>query len=187
MATDIAYRILVRLDGGLARVTSTLAGASVAFTILLMGVMLADVVTRTLTGGSLTGSLEVSETLLVAIVFCGIAYAERSGDNVRVRLLGGRIGRHPEAVLRALGTLVAIVVTVWLAWASVLEAVHSLNINEYQLGLVQYPLWPARMIIAVGFMLISLEFLSTFFKNIVRIVRPESATLMDASKEVSRR
>lgn len=172
-------RLIDRLVGG---ISSVLANASVVFTLALMVVMLADVLTRTFTGASLVGSLEVAQTLLVAIVFFGISYAERHGDNVRVQLLQGRVPERVLNPLRSFGTLVAAAVAGVFAYATFQQALHSIRINEFQIGLIQYPLWPARALIVIGFVMVLLEFVMTFLRNIgvLSSATPSEGTHLDS-------
>lgn len=158
---------------GLARISSFFATISVACVLLLMTIMIADILTRTITGGALAGGIEIAQTLLVAIVFFGIAYAERHGDNVRVQLLGSRLSPRSHALMAAVGTFVAFGMAAWFSYATYLEARHSLAINEYQIGLVQYPLWPARLVIFVGFLVLTLEFLASFIRRVQEAVHSE--------------
>lgn len=161
---------------GLARISSFLATISVACVLLLMIVMIADIVTRALTGGALGGGIEIAQTLLVAIVFLGIAYAERHGDNVRVQLLSTRLSPRSHALMAAVGTSVACGMAAWFSYATYLEARHSIAINEYQIGLVQYPLWPARLIIFIGFFVLTLEFLASVVRRLQQVRRMDLRT-----------
>lgn len=66
----------------------------------------------------------------------------------------------------------------WLVYASFLRATDSLGRGEVRMGLVSWPLWPARWIIVIGLA----AFLLVAVVNIVRLVRGEH--LMGEGDEV---
>lgn len=137
-----------RLAKGIAAPLGILASIS---TIVMMLGISADVIYRNLMGESIAGVLELSETALVAAIFFGLAYAGTSGSHVAVDLLTSRL---PEAAARAcllVAWLLSFVVLGWLAYATFGRAITSTEQNEIRMGLVNWPLWPARWFIVVGF------------------------------------
>ncbi|GAA3509179.1 TRAP transporter small permease [Georgenia daeguensis] len=154
-----------KLDRAVAKVSNVLGMVSGVVTVLLMAVILADVVHRLGRGSSLVGAYELASALLVVIVFSGISYVERADGNVKVTLLTDRLPVRVAAALRATGTLAALVTVLWFTRATAMEAMASFGVREVQAGVVDFPIWPIRIVIALGFFALVFEFLVRFLKQ----------------------
>jgi TRAP-type transport system small permease protein len=137
-----------RLVGRISLTAAVLAAAS---GVVLMIAVVADVATRTATGGSLPGMVDVAESMLVVMTYLGLAYGERTGQQIRTSVLTDRCPPGVAFALRT-GSMVAMfLVVAWLTWASVGRAVESTTSREYRFGLIHWPLYPARIVVALGF------------------------------------
>ncbi|WP_127130972.1 TRAP transporter small permease subunit [Georgenia sp. SYP-B2076] len=161
-----------KFDGAVAKVSNVLGMVSGVVTVLLMAVILADVVHRLLRGGSLVGAYELASALLVVIVFTGISYVERADGNVKVTLLTDRLPVRVAAAVRAAGTLVALVVVLWFTRATAMEAIASFRVREVQAGVVDFPIWPIKIMVVLGFFALIFEFLVRFLKQASLVVAP---------------
>lgn len=112
-----------------------------------------DVVSRMVTGRSLPGLVEVSETLLVMLVFLGMAFASYTGGQIAVDLVTGALPRRISAWVRSVGDVITLVILVWLVSATYTRAIDSFLGGEFKFGLVHWPLWPARTSIVIGLLI----------------------------------
>jgi TRAP-type C4-dicarboxylate transport system permease small subunit len=172
-----------RIDAVVRRLSAALALVAAicgAFVMLLMSL---DVINRMATGGSIRGAFEAVEMLLVLMVFLGIAYAERSGAHVRVRLMTAKMPPMVAEVTRLLGNLVALGIVAWMAYETVILAQRSVATGEFRMGLVSFPIWPGRVAVAVGLTLLTLELALTVGRSFERIVRrqPEDTSATTAA------
>lgn len=148
------------------RVDAVAAGVAKVFALvaaLLVGVVMVvvsiDVVSRNATGESVPGAFEVTTVLLVVIVFLGLAHAERTGATIKLTLFTDRLPRRAALVARTGSTAVTIAVALWFTYATWEAAGRSIERGESQIGLLNIPLWPARVAIVVGFVALSIELL----------------------------
>ncbi|GAA2181300.1 hypothetical protein GCM10009847_22580 [Leucobacter tardus] len=121
--------------------------------VVLMLATVADVLVRWITRSSLPGMIEIAETALVTSVFLGLAWTSIQGGHVAVSIVTDRLS--PRSA-RAVSTLVWALSAGILAWMSValfVRAAQSTSASETRFGLVQWPIWPMRWIIAVGVVL----------------------------------
>lgn len=123
--------------------------------ILLMFAVLADVVSRRSGNGSFPGLLEVSESLLVLITFLGMAHAERLNVHVRTNLLTERLSETARRVVRTITYSIYLAFVLWWTVASIERAVESVERGEFRTGLVHFPVYPARVAVAVGLIALS--------------------------------
>lgn len=146
------------LDEWVGRVSKLFAFLAAFCTLIMMVTMLADVINRTLLGeGSLPGAYELSAMLLVMIVFLGFAYAERTETNIRVNLVTSRMSFGAARVARLVSGLVSAAVVVLFSWTAWDRAITSVTRGEISQGIILVPIWPAKIVLAIGFTLLTLE------------------------------
>lgn len=138
----------------ISRVFSWVSGV---ITLLIMLVVVAEVVLRDLFGSSLGGSIELSEVALVFLVFLGIAYAQQADAHVSTNILTARISPRAAAILKAVAMVVMTVVLLWVTYVTAVRGWESMRAGEARFGMRSVPVWPARLMIPVGLLLLSLE------------------------------
>lgn len=140
-------------DRVLQKCSAALGVVAAGSLVVLMVATVADVLVRWITRSSLPGMIEIAETALVASVFLGLAWTSIQGGHVAVTIVTDRM---PPRLARAVSTLVWALSAGLLAWMSValfVRAAQSTSASETRFGLVQWPIWPMRWIIAVGVVL----------------------------------
>lgn len=143
---------------------------ALAAVVLMFGIS-TDVGRRYLTGTSVLGMLEVSETLMVLMVFLGMAYAEHTRSHVRMTLLTNRLPLRLAATLRLIAFLVSVWIIAWMTWRTAIRARTSIQISEFGMGVLQLPLWPARAAIALGLGVAALQLCIRIVDQVLMIVR----------------
>ncbi|MDO5676421.1 MAG: TRAP transporter small permease [Propionibacteriaceae bacterium] len=144
-------------------------------TLIMMIAIAADVFFRTLYGRTLPGVLELSEAALVAAVFLGLAYTGATNSHIAVDLLTERLpAKVTQWVVLAAWVLTA-GITAWLTYATFVRAISSTQSGELRMGLVEWPLWPSRWMITIGFFL----FLIVAVMNIIRLARGQEVLGID--------
>jgi TRAP-type C4-dicarboxylate transport system permease small subunit len=147
-------RVLRRARAVVDALTVGAAVTSAVVICAIAGLTVADVARRNIQGPSIPGALEISETLLVVAVFLGLPYAEKTGAFVRTTIVTGRLKGRPLRVVQCIALSIMCVALAWIAWASVKNAVQSVREGEVRVGLVQVPIWPGRIVLALGYLLL---------------------------------
>ncbi|MFC7402941.1 TRAP transporter small permease [Citricoccus sp. GCM10030269] len=129
--------------------------ASLAVVVVMLAIAL-DVVTRWITGASLPSMVEISESALVVSIFLGLPWAAVTGAHVSVSLLTDRLGQRAGRVVATIAWTLCSLTAAWFTWTTCSRALASTGLNEVRMGLVQWPLWPLRWVIAVGFLVLTL-------------------------------
>lgn len=129
------------------RVALFIGGLAILAITLLGGF---DIITTALFGRPIHGVFEATQTLMVIIVFLGlgIIHLDRSYISVEVGYdalppLGKRLSEALTLILM-LGFFSA------LAWRAWFNAAHSWRVGEYTSGIVQFPIYPAKIALAIG-------------------------------------
>lgn len=145
-----------RVVGWIAQPMSVVAAIAAS---LIMVALVAEVAYRLVTGRSIAGNYEFVETLVVFTVFLGIAQAERNNSHVRVHLLLSKLPSRVSTRVQWVGNAAALVVVAWMAYATSHAAILSFQIQEFRLGIIEFPLWPSKWAIAVGLTLLAVQYL----------------------------
>lgn len=129
----------------------------------------ADVVGTQFVGWPVPGTLELTESMMVLIVFGALAYTQIRRGHIRVELLYARVGPRARAAMDALGHVAALLFFGLLLWQAVGEAILSWRIGEATVGLVRFPLYPARWTFVVGTGLLLAQLTLDFVLEVQRL------------------
>lgn len=129
-------------------------------TLLLCLTIVADVIARWL-AIPLAGVLELSQYLFMpVIVFLALSYAQSVGEHIRATVLIDRLSVSGALVVNLVAQAVTFLTCVILAIAATLSAEHATTIQLQAIGAVQFPLWPIKIVAAVGLYMLALQVLS---------------------------
>jgi TRAP-type C4-dicarboxylate transport system permease small subunit len=148
-----------RLHRAYGRIVTGFAVLAGLIIFAIMWLVDADVFMRKFFNAPVQGSFELTEGGLVLVVFLSLAFTQYRRGHIRVTLLS----RHlPMGVQHGLYITVLCIGALFFAWctyATVGNAIRSYNLNEREWGVIQVPIWPEKSAIAVGTLLICLQFL----------------------------
>ncbi len=157
-----------------------------AFAVLILGgisMMIAmflgtgDVVGTQFFGWPIPGAKEMTESTMVLIVFGCLTYAQIRRGHIRVELVYTRVGSKAKAAMDALSDVAAMIFFGLLLWQAIGEAIHSWRIGEADLGLIRFPLYPARCILATGAAILIVQLLLDLFHDI-QCIRGKATSVM---------
>lgn len=131
----------------------------VALAVLLVGGLgmlismflgVADVIGTQILDSPVPGAKEITESTMTLIVFGALTYAQIRRSHIRVELLYTHTGPRMQAVLDVVADLAGLVFFGLLFWQAYQEAEYRYLINERTDGLIRFPLYPARIVLAAG-------------------------------------
>lgn len=147
-------------------------------TLLVTLIVVADVAGRSIFNAPLHSATEVSELLLVTLVFLGLAGAQQKRQNYAIDVASRHLPVPLQNFLETLGYVFCLVLTVGLAWFSTKQALSSYSRGEAGFGIIAFPIWPARLILAVGLWLLSVQFVCDILRYLTgqpRVTGPDDA------------
>lgn len=111
--------------------------------------------------------LELQWYMFAAVFLLGAGYTLLHNEHVRIDVLSARLPRRGQVWIDLLGTMffllpMALYIT-WLAWPPFVAAWHTGEVSSNAGGLVR---WPARLLVPLGFFLLSLQGVSELIKRI---------------------
>ena len=154
-----------------------------ALILLLMGAVgmiismflgFADVVGTKFFDWPVPGTLEITESTMVLIVFGALAFTQTQRGHIRVEIFYTDRGPRAKAFMDAVTHLVAIAYFALLAWQGFNEAIYSLEIQEATMGTIRFPLFPARLLLVAGCALLLVQLVLDVIQDLQNIVSGEA-------------
>ncbi len=126
-----------------------------------------NAIVRKLFNYSANSLLEGQWYLFSAVFLLCAGYTLLRGEHVRIDIVASHLSRRTQVVIDILGTLFFLmpftVAAIWLSWPQVVSKVFSGEVSSSAGGL---PLWPAWVLIPIGFALLGLQGVSEIIKRI---------------------
>ena len=158
------YSALKKAVRRLSILLGAIAGAGTA---LLMLTVVPDLVARSFFGEAIYGMSETGIFLLVLIVYLSLSVAQVRKEHFHVGVLDTMVS---ESALRWLWvfrhTVSAIVCGVF-SWYATLGAYASTLKLEQSYAVIEYPIWPAKIVVAVGLLLLTIQFVIDIIDAVV--------------------
>lgn len=167
-----AARLAARIIHGLSRTLAIVSMVGMAF---IMSLIAYNIALRELGVPGVRGVVEYAELAMAVTAFFALGEAERRRQHVSVTALVDKLRGRAYFLVRMSAGIAAALVAVLLAWASWEVLTESLARGEYKLGLVRLPMWPARLAVFAGFMILAMEQIVTAIEDVTGRRRDEFA------------
>jgi len=139
-----------------------LAGGWIIVALMIYTVL--DVILRYAFNRPFSGSFEITEFAMSAIVFLGIAYCGWVGGHVAVDVLQGALDNPRLRLVPAVLTLIGGLLFAAIAWLTAEEALSTMHRVS---NMMRWPHYPFQLIVALG----SAMYAIVLFIQTVRIMR----------------
>ena len=130
--------------------------------ILLVAMMLlvvCDVGGRYLFNRPVHGTLEITEFIMVGLVFLTLAHTQAIKAHIQVELLIGLMSRRKKLILDLVTYLLGAGIFALIAWQNWLSFLDSWGIREQTDGYIPFPVYPAKLVVPIGCFLLTLRFI----------------------------
>jgi TRAP-type C4-dicarboxylate transport system permease small subunit len=111
-------------------------------------------------------TIESVESLLVVSVYFGVALVALEGGHVNVTVFTDRSPPWVRHVLDAFANVLAALIFGYLAAGAWAEALRSIALLEYRLGVYRFPLWPFKTLFATGLVLLTIQLVLNTVKHL---------------------
>lgn len=131
--------------------------------------------------------LEVQWYLFAGVVMLGASYTLNRNGHVRVDLIYGNLSERKQLWVDVLGIIFflfpAMMLLVWMTWPFFMDSFMRNEGSQNAGGLIR---WPAKLVLPLGFFLLTLQGLSELIKRIalLRGIRPEGEVVLTYEKPV---
>ena len=153
-------KVLEMIINWATRLSSYIAG------IVLFGMMMLttiDVICRYFFNASILGVYEVTEFMMVCLVFFSLAFAQKLKGHVAVNILVDRLSNKSQNVFDGLNFLISIILLLLIAGTSFSQGVELFHSNRVS-GNLNIPVYPFFFVLTAGCVAMSLELLGDLIK-----------------------
>jgi TRAP-type mannitol/chloroaromatic compound transport system permease small subunit len=140
---------------------------------LSMFICVADVIGTNFFGYPVDGTLEITESTMVLIVFGALVYTQDKRGHIRVEILHGFMGPRTRSLMDLFTHFLALLFFVLLGWHSIGELTYSWEMKEATMGSIRFPLYPARTLLTIGVALLILQLTLDVIDDTIRAWRGE--------------
>jgi tripartite ATP-independent transporter DctM subunit len=149
-----------RPDGGdvlgvIDRLSSASGALAAVLLALFTGIVCYDVLARAVFNAGTTWATEIGTYLFVALVFLGLASAQRANAHVQVEILVDRLSPQRRAFAESVGLWLALVFVLMCAWQGVRFTAGEYVNGTRDWGLLSTPQWIPQVPVIVGYVLLA--------------------------------
>lgn len=126
----------------------TFVAAIAAF--LCMFFIAGSVASRYILDYSVPGSLDISQIILVLIIFFPLAYVEKEGGHIKITVLYSKFSPQMVKVLKMVSNILGLILFGLMSFMSLIGAINSFWQKEASWGDFAIPLWIPKFFIFIG-------------------------------------
>ncbi|MBW1777266.1 MAG: TRAP transporter small permease [Deltaproteobacteria bacterium] len=108
------------------------------------------------------GTFEATEALMVLSAFLAFAFNQQVKGHIQVELIISRLPKRIKLKFDSFNYLMSALFFFLVAWQGWVGGWHSLMVREYESGLIAFPVYPAKLILALGASMMVLQCLVDF-------------------------
>ena len=133
----------------------------------LVVLVVAEIIARILFNHPIPGQTETAQLTLVAIVYLAVSYTQMQKGHVRVEAIISRATGAKREFMEAFTMAIGLFVSLMMLWGTGERAINSVRNQEFITGAINFPVWPGRCTVVLGFFLLSLTLLSQMIQHII--------------------
>jgi TRAP-type mannitol/chloroaromatic compound transport system permease small subunit len=160
-------KILLRLSGLIDALNEHVGRLSYWLILVMVLVSAGNAAVRYAFNRSSNAWLEIQWYLFSAVFLFCAGYALLHNQHVRIDVISGRMSKRARAWIDVLGTLFFLlpmaIALMWMSWPVFVDAYQHDEVSTNAGGLI---VWPARLMLPVGFFLLILQGISELIKRI---------------------
>ena len=158
-------RRLKRSYVAIRRVANVVAGLSI---LGMMVTIVVDVIARDI-GRPIYWTTDISLVLIVFLAFLAMGFTQAERGHVRVEMLLTRVSPRARNVLEMISWILSLLFCVVLLIAGTAKAIDSVRIMEGTLGIIHFPIWPARIVLVIGIFILCIQLAIDIFNSAKKI------------------
>lgn len=131
-----------------------------AATFAIMVLIFANAVLRKVLNAPVPGALEITQALLVPVIMLPFAYTQMRKEHVNTVFFTATLSKTARRNLEFLFMVAGFLLFAAVTYGTFHYALRAYNVNEQAYGAsVQFPVWPSKMMVCVGTLLLSFQML----------------------------
>ena len=140
---------------------------------VMMFVLVLSFVTRNIINIPLMWIIEMAQFIITGYYLLGGGYSMIMGDHVRMDLVYSKLSDHNKAKMDAFTSFFLVFYLVTLLYGSISSLIYTLETNQKLFTAWAPYVWPIKTIMLIGILLMLLQSISMFFKDIAKVTERE--------------
>jgi len=155
-----------------ARLVFVLLAVAALLTFSLSFLVVADVIGRVVFNSPVKGTPEIVSMSIVIICFLLAGYSVQSGGMLQADILVGLFGKRGPWISTLMSGVLGAAFFALIVWGSYEPALHAWNSGEFEgEGALRIPVWPARLVVMLGSLLVTIIYLGQAVTAAVALIR----------------
>ena len=152
----------------LEKILSHLAGGVLLTAMMLL--VTADVLGRYLLDRPIHGTTELTEFMMVGLLYFTLAHTQADKAHIKVEMLVSRLSPKTQLIFEVLAYGLGFSLFVLITWQGTLAAVKAWKFGETTFGVILFPLFPAKVLVPIGSALFSMRLFLDFREGLKNLV-----------------
>ena len=140
---------------------------------VMMFVLVLSFVTRNIINIPLMWIIEMAQFIITVYYLIGGGYSMIMGDHVRMDLIYSKLSDHNKAKMDAFTSFFLVFYLVTLLYGSISSLIYTIETNQKLFTAWAPYVWPIKTIMFIGILLMLLQSISMFFKDIAKVTERE--------------
>ena len=142
----------------------------------MTGVLLYESISRTLFDQPHIWVVEIAQFIMAAYYLLGGGYSMILKGHVRMDLLYGRWSVRKQAVMDMITMPFLLFYLIFLLWGGLSSLQYAIEYQQVNYTSWAPLLWPIKLIMVIGIVLMLLQAVATFFKDMEKAIKGEETT-----------
>lgn len=138
----------------------------------IVGLILIEIVLRTLFHTSTLISDEYSGYLMVALVMLGLSHTFAQGSHIRITIIAEHLNERATQVLDLIATLAALALCSYALYHSLWMVQDTFSYKILADSISETPLYIPQIVIPIGFLLLELQLVAHFLRRLLSSPTP---------------
>lgn len=126
-----------------------------------------DVLSLNLLNSPVPAASEIASAMLPITVILALAYAQRQDAHIKVDLVSQHFPPWMARLSNLLSLAIGVFVFTLISWGSWELAMSSIEVWEEAVALVRFPIWPVKVVFALGAVVCTLEILRELIRFLI--------------------
>jgi len=164
---DAAMKILLTISRAIDTVNERVGRVLIWLVLIMVLISAGNATSRYLLNIASNAWLEMQWYLFAAVFLLGAGYTLRHNEHIRIDVISSQLSPRTRIWIDIIGTALFLLPVslyiMWLSWPIFMNAWTSNEISVNAGGLIR---WPARLLVPLGFFLLSLQGVSELIKRV---------------------
>ena len=143
---------------------------------VMMAILILSFVTRNIINFPLLWIIEMAQFTMTAYYLLGGGYSMLTDDHVRMDLFYSKLSERNKARMDAFTSVFLVFYLLILLYGSITSLIYTLETNQRLFTAWAPYVWPIKVLMLLGILLMLLQSISMFFKDIYRASEKQELT-----------